>query len=108
MDDSVQFSRGFKAQLRPGSAFRRLWDGALYLGAVSYCFSIPVWVAVSFPPARSGGLERHAAALVGSYLLDLIFILDAVLRYRFFFFLEEGLLVADPDRIRAKFFKVNF
>jgi CRP-like cAMP-binding protein len=103
VDDSLSAIHGFHQIFLPTSRFRRWWDVITFLASAYYCFSIPVWIAVSFPPAESGGFIDNAGALIIAYLVDILFMIDVVFRYRFFFFMEDGIIVVDPDRIIKKF-----
>ena len=104
VDDSLSAIHGIRKIFLPASRFRRWWDVIIFFASAYYCFSIPVWIAVSFPPSESGGFSGNAAALLIAYLVDILFIIDLLFRWRLFFFMEDGIVVVDPARIIKKFY----
>jgi hypothetical protein len=71
---------------------------------VFYVISTPLWLACSYPPKYSGGyLERNLFSLTLSYIIDLMFLLDMILRYRFYYFEKNGRTILDPELIKLKF-----
>ena len=105
LDESHVYARGLRTAFVPDSLFRRTWDVVLLVASSYYCCFLPYWVAISFPPQLSGGFLENYAGLSASYFFDGIFLIDTFLRFNFFFFKEEGILVVDPERIRLKFHK---
>jgi hypothetical protein len=103
--DTLAFVKGVRVLLLPSSRFRRVWDCFLFVGLVYYCFSLPLWVSVAYPPHDSGGFEGNATAFAVAFFVDTAFAADFLLRFKYLFFLEDGILVVDPDRIRSQFYK---
>lgn len=93
---------GFKKHCHPNSFFRKLWDCLILLGLIFYTFSIPLSFMDLVENTPFGGTP---ALLCLGYAADAFFIIDAILEWNYFFYLESGLVVFDRDHIRQHFYQ---
>jgi len=99
-EEAVPLGR-FWRLFHPNSAFRAIWDFFALLGCLFYMFSIPLMLMRFLD-----GQEFHDNLLSFgfSYIIDSFFLVDLCLRFNCFMYFEEGLVVSDREKIRAKFF----
>lgn len=98
-EDHIPRSK-FNKILYPKSKFRYVWDLIIMIGCMYYTFSIPLHIMRYLEGKK---FREHLLSFVLSYIFDLCFAVDLLLRFNYFMYLEEGLLVFDRHCIRQKF-----
>ena len=93
---------GFDRHLHPSNLSRKIWDGIVLLGLMFYTFSIPLSF---FFIVENAPFSETPALLISGYVVDTFFLVDALLQWNYFMYLDEGLLVYDTIHIREKFYK---
>jgi hypothetical protein len=93
---------GFLRHFVPNSSFRYSWDFLILSSSIFYLFSIPLDVMHYFDGAY---FRTHRMSFITSYLCDFFFLLDTLLKFNFFMYYEEGLLIFDHESIRERFLR---
>lgn len=98
-EDAVPMS---SRQFHPNSSFRAVWDLFALFCYLYYIFSLPLMV-MKFLEGQK--FQSNLTSFIVSYIIDMFFIVDLCLRYNYFMYFEEGLVIFDKERIRRKFMK---
>ena len=94
-------AKGFKKHCYPNSFFRKVWDCIILLGLIFYLFSIPL----SFMHlVENTPIQESPTLLSLGYITDILFWIDAIFQWNYFFYLESGLVVVDRDHIRQNYY----
>ena len=93
---------GFDRHFHPNSLSRKIWDGIVLLGLIFYTFSIPLSF---FYIVNNTPFSETPTLLILGYVVDMFFLVDVLLQWNYFMYLDEGLLVYDTIHIREKFYK---
>jgi len=96
---------GLKKYFHPNCFFRKLWDCLVLFGLIFYTFSIPL----SFMHLLDSTTFSDTPTLLClGYAVDLFFWIDAILKWNYFFYVEQsGLVVFDRDHIRQNYCQQN-
>lgn len=94
----------WRKHLLPKSLFRKCWSLFLCFGWIYYCFSTPLWLSCAYPFIKVQNSSLKSILLSVSYMIDICFIIDLLLRFTFFYFENNcGETIRDPEKIRNKF-----
>jgi len=93
-------SGGFKKHCHPYSSFRKFWDCVVFLCLTYYVIAIPLNAMRIFSQSE---FRDVAVLLILGYIVDLFCAINAILKFNFFMYMEEGLVVFDRECIRRKF-----
>ena len=96
-----RIERGWRRHFLPKAAFRKAWDAVVFLSLTYYAFTLPLHIGFAFRAMTSG----RRAMLCVDYTVDVLCVIDLVLSFRFFMHQEEGLVVFDAERVKARFMR---
>lgn len=92
---------GVRRHFHPSSLSRKIWDCVVLFGLIFYSFSIPL--SCMYVVKNTQFSETPILLSLG-YVVDLFFLVDVILQWKYFMYLDEGLLVYDKMHIREKFY----
>eukprot|EP00956_Cyclotella_meneghiniana_P022301 scaffold41972_cov65-Cyclotella_meneghiniana.AAC.1 len=98
--DDVTPSSGFQKHCQPNSSFRKTWNCLILCGYIFYMFSIPLSL---MSVVNNEPFQATPVLLSLGYVVDVFFMVDAVLEFQYFMYKEEGLVVFDKEHIRKHF-----
>ena len=89
---------------KPDGSFHMYWNACALLGALYLCWSVPYRAVFLLEPAPGQGVPWTLWAwLALDWAIDLFFLADVALRYRYFAFIRLGYVVTDRDEIAAHY-----
>ncbi|GMH89258.1 hypothetical protein TrVE_jg3161 [Triparma verrucosa] len=94
-------SRKVRKIFLPNSKFRAIWDMMLTLFTMWFAISILYRIAFTLDEA----VDDTMVSLMIDFVIDFIFLVDIFLNYKKFAFIENGVIVSDPELIRKNYLK---
>jgi len=92
---------GFNKYCHPSSTFRKIWDCIMIFGLLFYACALPLSF-MRFMKMKS--FSEEIPFFIFSYFVDILFLIDLVLKFRYFMFTEEGIIQHNRERIKDHFF----
>lgn len=92
----VDISEKVHPSFRVDSTFRKWWDGVMLLSILFQITVVPILLSDVF---NEPFILHHTTSLALSYIMDVVVIVDVVLRARFFSYSENGVTWHDSSHI---------
>jgi hypothetical protein len=96
--------KAFEKSFQPKSLFREFWDCLIFFGLLFYLTSLPLLLAATF---HDHLITNFWVLLIFSYIMDIFFFIDVILRATTFGIIHEGVLVHDRQELWSLFLKEN-
>lgn len=81
---------------------RKIWDCLVVVGLMWYLFSVPLSLMYI---VENSPLSKSPVLMVLGYMVDLFFVMDAILQFHYFMYSHEGLVVFDKNHIHEHFYQ---
>jgi CRP-like cAMP-binding protein len=90
--------------MKPLSLPRRLWDCIIFGGMIFYSISLGLLLSASL---RESFYHDMWGLLVASYVFDIIFAINALLHWKYFNFVRDGVVITHSKEISKHFWEEN-
>jgi hypothetical protein len=88
--------------MAPNSTFRMWWGALIFVGMMFYCITCGLLLQAIL---RQKFLAHYTPMLIVCYIIDGLFIADTVLQAACFAYDEDGVIVTEPEKILAQYWK---